>query len=157
METINLEIDGNEIETQEGNSILDASLEAGIYIPHLCHHPDLSPIGACGLCIVEVEGVESFPTSCTTRVEDGMIIRTKNEQIDRMRKLALELMLAGHPPDCGTCDKYLNCELQSIKQYLSTEDLRVRRRIKPFPLNTENMKRMALLRLLGRLSFIRKG
>ena len=138
METVKINIDGNEVETKKGNSILDASLEAGIYIPHLCHHPDLSPIGACRLCIVEVEGLEGLPTSCTTPVESGMIVKTKNEKLDHMRKLALELMLAGHPPDCGTCDKYLNCELQSIKQYLTTENLRVKRRTKPFPLNTGN-------------------
>ena len=119
METIKLNIDGNDVETKKGNSILDASLEAGIYIPHLCHHPDLSPIGACRLCVVEVEGLEGLPTSCTTLAESGMIVKTKNEHLDRMRRLALELMLAGHPPDCGTCDKYLNCELQSVKQYLT--------------------------------------
>lgn len=138
METIKLRIDGKEVETQMGKSILEASLETGIYIPHICHHPDLTPIGSCRLCIVEVEGVEGMPTSCTTPAENGMVVTTRNEQLDRMRRLALELMLAGHPPDCGTCDKYLNCELQSIKQYLSTENLRVRRRTKPFPLNTGN-------------------
>lgn len=69
---------------------------------------------------------------------NGMTVSTKTERIDRMRKLALELMLAGHPPDCGTCNKYLNCELQSLKQYLAVEDLRVRRRIKPFPITRDN-------------------
>ncbi len=138
MQTIHLNIDGRDVEAQEGKTILEASLEAGIYIPHLCHHPDLSPIGACRLCVVEVGGRKGLPTSCTTAAENGMIIKTKNEELDRIRRLALELMLAGHPSDCGTCDKYLNCELQSIKQYLSTENLRVKRRIKPFPLNTGN-------------------
>jgi NADPH-dependent glutamate synthase beta subunit-like oxidoreductase/Pyruvate/2-oxoacid:ferredoxin oxidoreductase delta subunit/ferredoxin len=138
LETVKLNIDGNDVETKRGNSLLDASLEAGIYIPHLCHHPDLSPIGACRLCIVEVEGIEGQPPSCTTPAESAMIVKTKNENLDQMRRLALELMLAGHPPDCGTCDKYLNCELQSVKQYLVTENLRVKRRTKPFPLNTGN-------------------
>ena len=138
METIKLNIDGQDIETEEGKSLLEASLEGGIYIPHLCHHPDLSPIGACRMCIVEVDGVEGLPTSCTTPAENGMVVKTKNEKIDQMRRLAMELILAGHPPDCGTCDKYLNCELQSVKQYLVTDSLSVKRRSKPFPINSGN-------------------
>jgi NADPH-dependent glutamate synthase beta subunit-like oxidoreductase/ferredoxin len=138
LETIKLNIDGRDIETQKGKSILEASLEAGIYIPHLCHHADLSPIGACRICVVEVEGMEGLPTSCSTPVASSMIVKTKTEKIDRMRRLAMELMLAGHPPDCGTCNKYLNCELQSVKQYLGSGDLRVKRRTKPFPINSSN-------------------
>ena len=121
METIKLNIDGRDIETQKGKSVLEASLEGGIYIPHLCHHADLSPIGACRLCVVEVEGMEGLPTSCTTPALDGMKVKTKTEKMDHMRRLAMELMLAGHPPDCGTCNKYLNCELQSLKQYLVSD------------------------------------
>lgn len=133
-----LHIDGQDIETEEGKSILEAALDSGIYIPHLCHHPDLPPIGACRLCIVEIEGMEGLHTSCTTPAADGMIIKTKTEKIDNMRRLAMELMLAGHPPDCGTCIKYLNCELQSLKQYLVGDHVRVRMRSKLFPLNSSN-------------------
>jgi len=138
LETVKLNIDGRDIETQKGKSILEASLDAGIYVPHLCHHADLSPIGACRLCIVEVEGLEGLPTSCTTPALNGMVVKTKSEKIDSMRRLAMELMLAGHPADCGTCNKYLNCELQSLKQYLVSENLTVRRRSKPFPFNKGN-------------------
>ena len=87
METVKLNIDDNDIETKKGNSLLDASLEAGIYIPHLCHHPDLSPIGACRLCIVEVEGMEGLRPSCTTPAEDGMIVKTKNEKLNSLSNL----------------------------------------------------------------------
>ena len=138
MEAIKLNIDGRAIDTQKGKSILEASLEGGIYIPHLCHHPDLSPIGACRLCVVEVEGIKGLLTSCTTPASDGMIVKTKTENTNHMRRLAMELMLAGHPPDCGTCIKYLNCELQSIKQYLMSEQLSVKRRSKLFPVNAGN-------------------
>ena len=138
MERIKLNIDGRDIETQKGKNILEASLEGGIYIPHLCHHADLSPIGACRLCVVEVEGVEGVPTSCNTPALDGMKVKTKTEKTDHMRRLAMELMLAGHPPDCGTCIKYLNCELQSLKQYLVSDHLSVKRRSKLFPVNTGN-------------------
>jgi formate dehydrogenase beta subunit len=118
--------------------VLDAALDAGVYIPHLCHHPDLSPIGACRLCVVEIDGVEGLPTSCTTPAASGMVVRTKTDTIDHMRRLAMELMLAGHPPDCGTCNKYLNCELQSVKQYLGVEHIAYKRRTRPFPYNAGN-------------------
>jgi len=87
---------------------------------------------------VEVEGIEGLPTSCSTPAASGMMVKTKTEKTDHMRRLAMELMLAGHPPDCGICNKYLNCELQSVKQYLGSGDLRVKRRSKPFPINTGN-------------------
>jgi len=137
-ETIKLTIDSKEVETRKGKSILEAALEAEIYIPHLCDHPDLPTIGACRLCIVEVEGIEGYPPSCVTPAENGMIVSTKTEDVERLRRLAMELMLAGHPADCGQCDKYLNCELQSLKQYLGCEDLHVRRRSKLLPINSAN-------------------
>jgi formate dehydrogenase beta subunit len=67
-----------------------------------------------------------------------MVVRTKTNTIDHMRRLAMELMLAGHPPDCGTCNKYLNCELQSVKQYLGVEHIAYKRRTRPFPYNAGN-------------------
>lgn len=133
-----LTIDDREIETQQGKSVLEASLVGGIYIPHLCHHTDLSPIGACRLCVVEVEGIDGPVTACTTPAAEGMRVKTKGPEIEHTRRLAMELMLAGHPPDCGTCIKYLNCELQSLKQYLVADTLSVKRRSKLFPVNTGN-------------------
>ena len=138
METIRLIVDGREIETQKGKSVLEASLDGGMYIPHLCHHADLSPIGACRLCVVEIDGAEGLQTACTTPVSERMVVRTKSDEIDHTRRLAMELMLAGHPPDCGTCVKYLNCELQSIKQYLVNDHLSVKRRSKLFPVTSTN-------------------
>ncbi len=138
LETITLNIDGHDIETCKGRSVLDAALAAGIYIPHLCHHPNLPPIGACRLCIVEIEGIENPVPSCSTPIKSGMTVKTKTERLDRMRKLALELTLSGHPLDCGTCNKYLNCELQSLKQYLTVESLHIRGRTKPFPIVRDN-------------------
>jgi formate dehydrogenase beta subunit len=136
---IALNIDGREVETKKGRTVLEAALEAGVYIPHLCHHPDLTPVGGCGLCLVEIEGMQGLHTSCTTPAEEGMRVKTKTPQVDRMRRLAMELILSGHPPECTVCSQYLNCELQSVKQYIGTsEELRVRRRSKPFTTNTAN-------------------
>jgi formate dehydrogenase (NADP+) beta subunit len=136
---VTLNIDGRDIQTKKGRTVLEAALEAGVYIPHLCHHPDLTPVGGCGLCLVEIEAMQGLPTACTTPVEEGMRVKTKTPQLDRMRRLAMELMLSGHPPECTVCSQYLNCELQSVKQYIGTsEELRVRRRSKPFAANTAN-------------------
>ncbi|MBN1319467.1 MAG: FAD-dependent oxidoreductase [Thermoleophilia bacterium] len=135
---IKLTIDGREVEAPAGGSVLDAALEAGIYVPHLCHHPDLPPYGVCRLCVVEIEGVEGLAASCVTPVAEGMVVRTQSDQIGRARRMAMELLLAGHPPECGTCQKYLNCELQSLKQYLGVEELRIKRRAKLLPVNSAN-------------------
>ncbi len=132
MDTIKLTIDDREIEIDEAKSVLEAALENGIYIPHLCHHPDLKPIGTCGICVVEQEGVDEPPPSCTTPVAAGMVIKTKTPRIEQMRRNAMELMLVNHPPECTECSQYLNCELQSVKQYIGiTDDVTSKTRVKP--------------------------
>lgn len=131
---VNIRIDGKEIEAKPGTSVLHAALGAGIYIPHLCDHPDLRPVGGCRLCLVEIKDVSGYPASCTTTVFEGMEVTSKTEPILNLRRLALELLLADHPEECSTCTKYLNCELQSLKQYLGiSEHLSVRRRPKFIP------------------------
>ena len=138
-EVIKLRIDGKEIEAKPGTSVLHAALGAGIYIPHLCDHPDLRPVGGCRLCLVEIKDVNGFPASCTTPVSEGMEVQSKTESILNLRRLALELLLADHPEECSTCTKYLNCELQSLKQYLGiSEHLSVRRRPKFIPPDTSH-------------------
>jgi len=122
LETIKLNIDGRAIEGQKGQSVLEASLEAGIYIPYLCYHPDLGTTGECDLCVVEVVGKEDLVLACKEPVANGLTILTKAQKVADARRQALEKILKGHPADCGTCNKYLNCELQSLKQYISSEE-----------------------------------
>ncbi len=122
MEIIKLNIDGRAIEAQKGKSVLEASLEAGIYIPYLCYHPDLGTTGECGLCAVEVAGREDLVLACKEPAATGLGILSKTQKVADARRQALEKILKGHPADCGTCNKYLNCELQSLKQYVSSED-----------------------------------
>ena len=116
----------------------NVQLEAGIYIPHLCHHPDLPENGSCRMCIVEVEGQEGVTTSCTLRAQDGMVVHTTSERINKLRTLALELLLAGHPEDCSTCPKYGNCELQTLIQYIGANNARMRTRIKGIKMEEGN-------------------
>ena len=135
---ITLKIDGIKIETAEGTSVLKAALDNDIYIPHICHHPELPDISACKLCYVQAEGSDEPVTSCTLMAEEGMEIVTKNEKIDHYRNLAMELILAAHPEDCSTCPKYGNCELQNLIQYMGVSATRMHTRVKGFPCETVN-------------------
>ena len=115
---VTLSVTGVQITAEAGQSVLDAALNAGIYIPHLCSHPDLPAAGGCKLCVVEIAGQDKPVCSCTTEVEEGMAVTTKSEQLDHLRKVALELIMAGHPHDCTGCKAFGDCELQAMWQYL---------------------------------------
>ncbi len=126
MNNIKLRVDGFQIEAKQGQNILEAALNAGIYIPHLCHHPDLKPQGGCKMCTVQLEGKDELVQSCMTLAEPDMVVHTKTEKVKQLRMVALELMLASHPKDCTSCDKYLNCELQAMLQYMGVAHSRLR-------------------------------
>ncbi len=131
-------INGIRLEVEEHKNVLDCALENGIYIPHLCHHPSLPELGSCRMCIVEVDGEEGVVTSCTLKARDGMQIKTNSEVLNRLRTLALELILAGHPEDCTTCPKYGSCELQTLIQYIGANNARMRTRVKGFKADERN-------------------
>jgi formate dehydrogenase beta subunit len=135
---IKFSIDGLVIETEEGKSILEASLAAGIYIPFLCYHPDLSTTGECGLCLVEIEGQNALALSCNTMAASGMVVTTKSDKLKTARREAMEKILEGHPAECGTCIKYLNCELQSLKQYISEEEYKPKGKARLFAVDSTN-------------------
>jgi len=100
MSDILLTIDGKEVKAKEGMTVLEAAQSVGIQIPTLCYHPKLEPFGGCRLCIVEIEqrGWTRLAVSCVYPVEKGIIVRTRSEKVDRIRKMVLELQLA-HAPD----------------------------------------------------------
>jgi NADH dehydrogenase/NADH:ubiquinone oxidoreductase subunit G len=100
MSEIQLQIDGKDVRAKEGMTLLEAAQSAGISIPTLCHHEKLEPFGACRLCIVEVEdrGWTKLVVSCVFPVADDLIVRTRSEKVDRIRRMILELLLA-HAPD----------------------------------------------------------
>ena len=106
---IELSVDGQKVEVEEGASVLDAARKARIFVPTLCHQRDLSPFGACRMCTVEIEGVRGFPTSCTTPAEQGMVVRTDTEKLQDLRKGVLELMLSEHPSSCLVCEDRMGC------------------------------------------------
>jgi formate dehydrogenase beta subunit len=94
---ISLNIDGKDIKAEAQNTVLEAALGGGIYIPNLCYHPDLTPIGACRLCIVEIEGKRGFPASCVTNVEQDMVVRTNTPRLQELRRQIVWLLLSEHP------------------------------------------------------------
>ncbi len=130
---IKLTIDGKTVEAREGQSVLHAALDAGIYIPHLCDHPDLEAKGGCRLCSVSINGDAAAVPSCTTIVEEGMVVNTKSEAAEAVRRTSMELMLATHPSECTGCPKFGKCELQSLYQVMGVngEDWRLKPRIVP--------------------------
>ncbi|MPW24732.1 FAD-dependent oxidoreductase [Alkalibaculum sp. M08DMB] len=111
-------IDGKEIVAEVGTSVLRAAIDSGVFIPHLCDHPDLEAVGGCRLCSVEVEGIEEVVPSCKTIVQEGMVVKVNSPKADKIRKMAMELILASHPAECTGCPKYGKCELQSMYQYM---------------------------------------
>ncbi len=111
---ITLKIDGKEIKTEKGKTILEAARENGIYIPTLCYHENLLPIGSCRLCIVEIEGYEKPMASCTTAAVEGISVTTQSEKLFAMRQEYLRFLLINHPLDCPICDSGGECRLQDL-------------------------------------------
>ena len=134
---IQLTIDSKAVSVQEGTSVLEAALQNGIYIPHLCHHPDLPELGSCRLCLVDQGDGKPVP-SCMLQAEEGMNIKTRSETIDARRQLAMELILAAHPAECVGCPKYGRCELQLLIQYMDATATRMHMRVKRVPGNEGN-------------------
>jgi len=126
MEKIALTIDSQDIIADRGTTILEAALQNGIYIPHLCYHPDLESRGACRLCIVEV-GDGQLVTSCRTPVEQGMAVMTRSPEVDKARRPIVELLIADHHSTCRGCASSGHCELQRIMAYLHIDRRRIRR------------------------------
>ncbi len=130
VDTITLTINGNEIKAKKGTTVLEAALAADVYIPTLCYDANLSPYGACRLCIVEIEGMRGLPTSCTTEVKEGMVVHTETEKVNQSRRIAIELIMANHNGDCLACAKNQQCELQKVAKYLDIEQEHFDRMIK---------------------------
>ncbi|MBI4185969.1 MAG: FAD-dependent oxidoreductase [Chloroflexi bacterium] len=160
---ISLTIDGCEIKAKRGTTVLQAAQQAGIYIPNLCAHPDLTPYGGCRLCVVEVDSIRSLPTACTTPVVQGMVVRTESEQITQVRRTALELILSEHPhvcltcnrqkhcgpydvclrsfsisQHCVTCPKNERCELQNVARYIGLDTVRFGYTYRGLPVKTDD-------------------
>lgn len=114
MSDITITIDGREVKGRKGQTVLEVCKENGIYVPTLCHWPGLSNVGACRLCVVEVEGSNKLGTSCTMPATDGLKIRTESEALFARRKMTLELLFSERNHYCPICPESGSCELQDL-------------------------------------------
>jgi NADH-quinone oxidoreductase subunit G len=113
--TIQLTIDGREVQAVEGSMLVDAAKQGDVEIPYFCYEPKLGqPVGACRMCLVEIEGIPKLQTSCSTPVKDGMVVNTQTERVRDAQNAVVEFLLVNHPLDCPVCDKGGECPLQDI-------------------------------------------
>ncbi len=111
-ETVSITINGISFQAKKGSLLIDKLIDENIHIPHFCYHQALGKDGNCRMCMVEIDGQKRPQIACDTPIKDGMIIRTKGEKIEKVRRDILELELINHPIDCPTCDQAGECKLQ---------------------------------------------
>ena len=117
-------IDGKQLEVNESLTILEAAAQADIRIPTLCYLKDVNEIGACKMCVVEVEGKDHLVTSCNTKVKEGMVVHTMSDRVVASRKQVLNMLLANHDVRCFSCSKSGDCQLQGLcNEYEITESI----------------------------------
>ena len=121
---VTLSIDGFDVTVPDGVSVMRAASLAGVKVPKLCASDSLNAFGSCRLCLVEIEGRNGTPASCTTLVAPGMKVTTSNERLRRLRKGVMELYISDHPLDCLTCAANGDCELQDAAGEVGLRDVR---------------------------------
>ncbi len=122
--TVRLTIDGKAVEVPAGTSVMRAARLADIHVAKLCATDSLQAFGSCRLCVVEIAGRKGLPASCTTPVEEGMVVRTQTEQVARVRRNVMELYISDHPLDCLTCAANGDCELQDMAGAVGLREVR---------------------------------
>ena len=121
---VTLTIDGFDVTVPEGTSIMRAAAEIGIAVPKLCATDSVDAFGSCRLCLVEIEGRNGTPASCTTPVAPGIKVQTQNAKLEKLRKGVMELYISDHPLDCLTCSANGDCELQDMAGAVGLRDVR---------------------------------
>jgi len=111
-EMVSINVDGNRIQADKGALLLPTLLKNGIMVPHFCYHDALGPDGNCRMCMVAIEGQKRPQIACDTLVKKDMVVSTKNESINDVKRKILELELLSHPVDCPICDQAGECSLQ---------------------------------------------
>lgn len=135
---VKLQIDGVEIEAPAGMNLIDAAERAGIHIPNLCYLKGIKGIGACRLCLVEVEGLKAPVIACNTRVKEGLVVNTKTDKIQEVRKFVIDLILSMHPLDCMTCTKAGVCNLQKYAYDFELKESSFTRKKFGYPVDETN-------------------
>ena len=118
---MSITIDGRACEFTPGQTVYEVAKAHGIYIPVLCHHPQIKPVGACRVCVVEVEKARSLVASCAMPAEEGMIVHTDTDRVRNARRLTVELLMTQGHHNCITCESSGNCVLQDLAYSLGIE------------------------------------
>ena len=121
---VTVRIDGQDVAVPEGTSIMRAAALIGTDVPKLCATDTLEAFGSCRLCLVEIDGRNGYPASCTTPVADGMVVRTQTDRLAKLRRGVMELYISDHPLDCLTCSANGDCELQDQAGAVGLRDVR---------------------------------
>ncbi len=124
MENITLTIDGKQVSVPTGSTVLQAAKAAGINIPTLCYLDGVHSMGACRVCLVEIEGGRGLQASCVYPATDGMAVKTNTQRVRSARRTVVELMLSAHRQECTFCGRSLNCELQEVAKQLGVTESR---------------------------------
>ena len=135
---ISITINNKKISVEEGTSILDAAKSIGINIPTLCYHPDQEVKANCRVCVVEIDGMRTLQTACSTKALEGMNIRTNTPKVRQARKVVIELLMANHDVSCTSCPSNHNCGLQQIAADLGIRESRFEDVLKEKPLDTSS-------------------
>ena len=135
---ITLTIDGKEIQAIPGQTILEVARENDIYIPTLCQYAKTTNVGACRVCMVEVEGARTLVASCCMPVNKGMVIKTETPAVKAAQKLVVELLWSSGDHNCLTCEQNANCELQNLVYWLGIEKPRFEISPPGYPIETTN-------------------
>ena len=114
MADVNITVDGKKVTAPTGTLLIEACKSVGIEVPSFCYYPNLSPQGACRMCLVKIEKMPKLQTACTTYISEGMIVTTESDEVRQARKGMVELLLGNHPLDCPVCDAGGECELQDM-------------------------------------------
>ena len=151
---VNLIIDKKTVSVDEGTTILEAARAVGIDIPVLCYLKDVCEIGACRVCVVEIEGDDRLSASCNTLAEDGMIVNTNSRRVKAARRVNVELALSAHNVDCTSCVRNLNCSLQTLVGDLNILDAPYDKKVrssdwpKEYPLIRDSSKCIECMRCM---------
>ena len=124
MSTISMTIDGRQVQAEAGSTVLEAARQAGIRIPTLCYHPDLSVRAVCRICMIEVKGSRTLQAACAYPVGEGLDVKTNTPAIRTSRRVNLELLLSNHPFECPTCVRNQNCELRALADEYNINSVR---------------------------------
>jgi NADH dehydrogenase/NADH:ubiquinone oxidoreductase subunit G len=135
---VNVTIDGKETQVPEGTNLIDAAESVGVHIPNLCYLKGMRGIGACRMCLIEIEGMKAPMIGCTTRVKEGMAVNTKTQKVEEVRKFVIDLILSMHPLDCMTCTKAGVCNLQKYAYDFEIKESKFNRKKFGYPVDEAN-------------------